>query len=65
MCCKQCGKTVSCDEVGLSKKLINRGTTEFLCWDCLEAHFKLTRHDLQKMVEHFRAMGCVLFARDS
>ena len=64
MNCKKCGNPVSSDEIGLNKKLINRGITEYLCGDCLAAHFKLTRDDLQKMADHFREMGCVLFTRD-
>jgi hypothetical protein len=28
--CKVCGRTLDRDEIGLTKKLINRGATEFL-----------------------------------
>ena len=48
--CVKCGKELSPIDVGLSKKLINRGATEFLCKACLD-----------EKVRAFRAAGCVLF----
>ena len=29
--CKQCAKRLTRDEVAVTKKLINRGATEFMC----------------------------------
>ena len=49
------------DEMGLNKKLINRSVTEYLCYDCLGAYFKLERKVLLDMVERFREAGCHLF----
>ena len=61
MRCVQCGKPVSSDEAGLTKKLVNRGTTDYLCFDCLGEKFKLQTEDMQELIAHFRAMGCTLF----
>lgn len=59
--CLCCGAPLSRDEVGLTKKLINRGATEFLCYGCMAAHFQVTVDDLHRKVEEFREMGCTLF----
>ena len=59
--CKQCGASLTHDEVGLTKKLINRGCTEFLCYHCLAEHFRVTEDVLHQKVEEFRAIGCTLF----
>ena len=59
--CHQCQAPLSRDEVGLTKKLINRGTTEFLCYECLAKHFRVTVELLREKVEQFREMGCTLF----
>ena len=59
--CIRCGAEITPDEVGLTKKLINRGLTEYLCFDCMAAHFRVSVELLREKVEHFREMGCMLF----
>lgn len=59
--CVRCGAALTPDEVGLTKKLINRGLTEYLCYPCLAAHFRVTVDLLKEKVEQFREMGCMLF----
>ena len=59
--CKQCGAPLSHDEVGLTKKLINRGCTEYLCYGCMASHFQVTVELLHEKVRQFREMGCTLF----
>ena len=59
--CMQCGQRVSRDEIGLTKKLINRGTTKWLCCSCLSRHFDVSVDVLKRKVEEFREMGCTLF----
>lgn len=61
-CCKQCGAPVNADEIGLTKKLINRGAQEYLCKNCLAAFFGCTTARLDEKIEQFRHDGCVLFA---
>lgn len=60
--CQACGKPLHPDEVGLTKKLINRGATAFYCVECLAKHFQVEPDDLRRKIEEFREMGCVLFA---
>lgn len=61
MTCIKCGKTLSGNDVGLTKKLINRGSTEFMCIDCLAEKFNCSRELLEKKIEQFKASGCTLF----
>ena len=62
--CIRCGAALTKDEVGLTKKLINRGCTEFLCFHCLAEHFQVTEYELHRKVLEFREMGCTLFEMD-
>lgn len=62
--CVKCGKELNPIDVGLSKKLINRGATEFLCKACLAEKFAVTEALLDEKVRAFRAAGCVLFPPD-
>ena len=61
--CLRCGQPVTRDEIGLTKKLINRGTTQWLCSTCMSRHFDVTVDVLRRKVEEFREMGCLLFER--
>ena len=59
--CMQCGRVLTRDEIGLHKKMINRGATEFMCVTCLARHFEVTEADIEERIRHFKAMGCTLF----
>ena len=61
MNCAQCGKALTRDEGGLSRKLINRGTKVFYCLDCLAQMNRTDRETLLGMIERFRQAGCPLF----
>ena len=61
MNCAACGRELSRNEQGLSRKLINRGTATLYCLDCLGAMFRLSHEQLQELIDHFRAAGCTLF----
>ena len=43
-CCRKCGKTLTYDEIGIHKKMINRGATEFFCLACLAAYEPSLNH---------------------
>ena len=58
MNCAQCGKALTRDEEGLSRKLINRGTKVFYCLDQIN---RTDRETLLGMIERFRQAGCTLF----
>ena len=59
--CVRCGSPVSQDEAALTRKMINRGTTDYLCLSCLAGHFLVSREVLLKKIQEFREMGCTLF----
>lgn len=59
--CKKCGKELSGNDIGLTKKLINRGSTEFLCIDCIAEKFDCTKGLLEEKIRQFKESGCTLF----
>ena len=59
--CVRCGALLGKDDIGLTRKLINRGAEEFLCIACLADHFELTEDILRDKIREYRAMGCTLF----
>lgn len=60
--CRECRRPLTLDEIGATKKLINRGATAFLCVDCLARHFDVEPSDVLSKIEEYRAMGCTLFS---
>jgi len=60
--CIKCQKILNSDDIGLTKKLINRGAEEFMCIDCLAEKFKVTPERLQEKIKEFKEQGCLLFA---
>ncbi len=60
--CYVCGKEpLSKDEVGLSKKLIDKKTTQFYCLPCLAEYFEVEEEELVAKIEQFKEEGCTLF----
>ena len=60
--CYVCGKIpLSKDEVGLTKKLIDKKTTSFYCITCLAEYLEVTEDELLAKVEEFKNEGCTLF----
>ena len=60
--CYVCGKTpLSKNEVGLTKKLIDKKTQQFYCLPCLEEYLEVTEEELLAKIEEFKNEGCKLF----
>lgn len=59
--CYECGAPLSFDEVGLHKKLINRGSQKFMCIHCLAKYYNCSVDLLKEKTEQFRQLGCLLF----
>lgn len=59
--CYQCGKALTHNEIGLHKKLVNRGAQKFLCITCLGKEFRVSEELLLQKIEDFKQMGCLLF----
>lgn len=60
--CMNCGKILSSDEQGLHKKLFNRAANKFMCIDCCSKYLEVPHESLEAKIEHFKEMGCTLFA---
>ena len=62
--CVKCGTELGSDDIGASKKLINRGMTEgFLCTHCLAERFGVTEARVREKIEEWRESGCLLFVK--
>lgn len=59
--CRRCKRELTPDEIGLTKKLVNRGSQVYYCLDCLADGFQVTRADLEEKIRYFKEMGCTLF----
>lgn len=61
--CAVCGALLSPDDVGATKKLINRAAEEFMCVPCLAKSFSVTEDFLRGKIEYWRSTGCLLFGQ--
>ncbi|MBR6524512.1 MAG: hypothetical protein IKT57_00915 [Clostridia bacterium] len=59
--CMKCGRKVTRDEKGLSKKFINRATQKYFCMTCLAEHLSVSESLLKAKIKQFKDMGCTLF----
>ena len=61
--CIKCDFTLTPDDIGASRKLINRGMDkDFLCISCLAEKYGVTVEKLKEKIEYWRESGCMLFA---
>lgn len=58
--CIKCGRELCGNDIGLTKKLINRGATDFFCIDCLAEKFDCSRELLEEKIKQFKSSGCTL-----
>ena len=63
--CVLCGKRVTSDEIGMTKKMVSRGPTQFFCMHCLAQYHGVPVENLYVKLEQFRADGCTLFGPKS
>ena len=60
--CYVCGKSpLSKDEIGLTKKLIDKKTANFYCLSCLAESLEVSEEELLAKIEEFKDEGCTLF----
>lgn len=59
--CYVCGKDISKNEVGLTKKLVNKNAKDFYCLSCLAEYLEVTEEELKDKIEEFKDEGCTLF----
>lgn len=59
--CERCGKGLTNDEIGLYKKMVCRSAVSFQCLPCMAEHFHCDTALLEKKIQQFKKMGCMLF----
>lgn len=59
--CKECGCTLTKDEIALHKKIYNRDAEEFFCIDCSSRYLDVSADLLRQKIVEFKKMGCTLF----
>ena len=60
--CYVCGRhPLTKDEIGITKKLIDKKTTRFYCLSCLAEYLEVTEEELIAKIEDFKNEGCTLF----
>ena len=59
--CIVCCRPVTSDEMAMTRKLINRGATQFLCLPCLARRVDAAEEELLERMQAFKDMGCTLF----
>ena len=60
--CYVCGKeSLSKDEIGLTKKLMDKNSKRFYCFDCLAEYLEVDAEFLIAKVGEFKEQGCKLF----
>lgn len=62
--CSGCDKIITSDEVALSKKLINRGTKDFFCINCLSEFFNVSQTNLENKIVYYKKFGRTLFIQN-
>ena len=60
ICC-ECGKSLTKDEVALTKKLMDIDADEFYCLACLAEYLGCETEDLEVKISEFKEQGCTLF----
>lgn len=62
MICYVCGKdSLSKNEIGLTKKLVDANSKKFYCLSCLAEYLEVTEEELLDKIEEFKDEGCTLF----
>lgn len=59
--CSKCNKTITLDEMAITRKLINRSATVYFCVRCLADAFEVSEEDIRKKIVYFKEIGCTLF----
>ena len=60
-CCNCQKSPLSKDEIGITRKLIDKKAIRFYCLSCLAETLETTVDELRTKIEEFKAEGCDLF----
>ena len=62
MCqCLKCKRTLTGDEIGITKKLMGRGILDYYCKECLAMEFKCDVRLIDEKIRQLKELGCLLF----
>ncbi|MBB2183839.1 hypothetical protein H0486_13250 [Lachnospiraceae bacterium MD1] len=60
--CRECGVSLTGDEIAIYLKLVSRSAKDFLCIDCLGKKLNCGRKPIEERIRYYRESGnCVLF----
>ena len=62
MGCTICGKELSFNDIGATKKFINRGATTFFCKKCIAKRLDMSEEVMEQKIAFFKQQGCTLFS---
>ncbi len=60
--CYKCDAPLSKDEIAVYRKMVERNADKYLCKVCLADFFGCATEHIDKKIEQFRHVGCVLFS---
>lgn len=60
--CLVCGRQLTKNEIGLTRKLIDDMAGKFYCMSCLAVYLDVTEDELRAKIEDFKQEGCKLFS---
>jgi len=60
--CKLCKSSLSKNEIGLCKKLLDEKGRQLFCITCLAEHLETTIVELNEKIIDFKEQGCPLFS---
>lgn len=59
--CMRCSKRLCRDDIGAYKKFVDRGSTTFLCKECLAERLGVSTALIEEKIAYFKEEGCCLF----
>lgn len=61
--CFECGRKLTGDEIAVYRKLVDRMAEKFMCKSCLASYFEVTEDKIDRKIEQFKRIGCLLFVQ--
>lgn len=61
--CMKCGRPLAQDEIGIYRRLVDRGARKYLCGDCLASYFRCPRGLIDEKIRYYKRIGCLLFSK--
>lgn len=59
--CVSCGKELTFNEIGATRKFVNRAAVSFYCRDCLAERLGVDAALIDRKIQEFKKQGCTLF----